>query len=105
MESTYSLTNIVETVFQGKKISQKITILMKNGSEDFCDLPIGTKIQYLGDMANIPAKGEIINADRSILFSPVYYDIKLCNNAGEERIEYKITPNSFVGVGKRFEVI
>ena len=54
------------------------------------NLIIGTKIYYTGDMANLPADGEIVKVHGNP-FYPILYDISL-DNGVEKRIARNISP-------------
>lgn len=64
---------------------------------DYNNLKIGQKVVYTGDMANLPAEGEIVR------FDPSGYDIELINVAGEKRTARCISPVMFEkSPGRRF---
>ena len=70
--------------------------------KEYNNLKVGEKIFYAGDMANLPATGEIVEVYNS-KFYPVLYDIAL-DNGEEKRISKGITPANFKGIGKRFQL-
>ncbi len=68
---------------------------------NYNNLQIGEKIYYTGDMANLPAEGEIVERITDGWY-PLTYKIKL-NNGIESRVT-SVMPSNFSGPGHRFEL-